>query len=83
VTTNVVLLLALVALLFISLIALRRHQRLHCNHLHKMSDAVIALAVLVESHHLGELPKDVSEFIKWYFDEDNADEFAEDDKAVA
>lgn len=82
-TTNFTLLVLLGALLFISIILLRRHQRLHCNHLHEMSDAVIALAALVESHHPGELPEDVSEFIKWYGDEDNADEFAEDDKAVA
>lgn len=80
-TTNVALLLLLGVLLFFITVTLRRHQRLHCAHLHALSEAVVALAAVVDIHHPGELPPVVAEFIAWYRDPDNADdELPQEDK---
>jgi hypothetical protein len=70
-------------LLFISIVLLRRHQRWHCGHLHALSDAVVALSTFIGERVPGELPPDVAEFVRWYRDPKNADEYLEEDKADA
>lgn len=82
-TYNIALLALLGGCLFVLIVALRRHQRFHCSHLHALSDAVVALSTFIGERVPGELPPDVAEFVQWYGNLANADENIDEDKANA
>jgi NADH:ubiquinone oxidoreductase subunit H len=84
-TLNMIGVVVCVALVFLLVVSMKRHQTQHCNHLHHLSDALVGLVAFIDERVPGELPEETRSFVADYTAEWSTDEYVEEpvgDKSV-